>query len=127
MFLLMLFMFCFFIGFVAMFAYLLKRMDGQARSLADEHAQLRVLLRAIESRLEKIAQLEKLNSLRLGQIDPDDLIHSGNEETDGAAGHDPLLHLSFEKPQKLEGQVDPGLSLEIEPGPWDMAAARNQR
>lgn len=125
MFLLMLFMFCFFLGSIAMFFYLLKRLDNQTRILADEHAQMRVLLRAMESRLEKISQMERLNALMRGDLDPNTVLPGESGDADETAGHDPLLHLSFEKFQSPEGQVNPGLSLDIEPKNWDMGNGRN--
>lgn len=118
MFMLMLFMFFFFLGSIAMFMYLLKKLDTLGRALSDEHAQMRVLLRAMESRLDKIAQTEKINALFNANMDTDAGLPGENTGQDEPAGHDPLLHLSFEKPQNLDGSVDPGLSLDLEPGSW---------
>lgn len=120
MFMLMLFMFCFFLGFLAMFIYLLGRLDRQARIMSDEHAQLRVLLRAMESRLEKMAQREKINAMLQGQTEAEAALPG--ERIDGdIAGHDPLLHLSFDRPRTLDGNLDPGLTLDLDPEGWGRA------
>lgn len=124
MFLLMLFMFCFFLGFIAMFIYLLGKMESQTKALADEHAQIRVLLRAIESRLEKLSQMEKLNALMRGETEAGQTGTGGSG--DEAAGRDPLLHLSFDKPQIPGGHVDPGLSLDLDPVSWDLGNSKDQ-
>lgn len=111
MFALMLFLFFFFLGCMAMFFYLLRRLDEQTRTFSDEHAQLRVLLRALESRLDKIVQIEKINSLFQGQME-------GDNAQDEDAGHDPLLHLSFEQPQEM----NMGQKLDLKPAAknWDL-------
>lgn len=85
MFSIMLFMFFFFIGLIAMLWLLLRRMDAHFHSLSEEHAQLRVILRALESRLN--------SSLP----DASDSKHKNDGQT-GESGQDPLLHLSFDKP-----------------------------
>lgn len=126
MFLLMLFMFFFFLGFVAMFMYLLRRLDNQTKTLADEHAQLRVLLRAMESRLDKLGQMERISSAYQSQL-RDGEMAAAQKDTSDAAGRDPLLHLSFEKPRGIEGDVDPGLSLDLEPGGWDLSTDESRR
>lgn len=118
MFFAMVFMFCFFLGFLAMFLYLLKKLDTIARSLSDEHAQMRVLLRAMESRLDKLAHMEKVSAILQGQMEGNEEMHDKGDER---AGHDALLHLSFERPQPLDGHVDPGLDLNIEPQAWELA------
>lgn len=119
MFLLMLFMFFFFLGFVAMFIYILKRLDAQSRALSDEHAQLRVLLRAMESRLDKMAQMEKINSLFQGQMDADGT-DMGNTHPDESAGHDPLLHLSFDQTQAPSMELGQKLDLKPAANSWNL-------
>lgn len=87
MFNLMIFMFCFFLGIAAMFFYLSRKLDNMARALIDEHAQSRVLLRAMESRLDSLAApAEKPARAR---------------REEGPAT-DPLLHLSFDEPAEPE-------------------------
>ncbi len=106
MFFLMLFMFFFFLGFAVMFYYLVHRIDGQFQVLGEEHAQLRVLLRAVESRLDKLES----------ERDDTDQPISVSAMAD-AAGHDPLLHLSFEEPVNPAAPADPGLELDFAPEP----------
>lgn len=118
----MLFMFCFFLGFVAMFMYLLRKLNRQTNMLSDEHAQMRVFLRAMESRLDKIAQMERLNAVLQGKLDPGAILPGESENLDEAANRDSLLNLSFEKPKNLDADVDPGLDLNLEPRNWDMGA-----
>lgn len=117
MFMLMLFMFCFFLGFLAMFVYLLGRLDRQARNMGDEHAQLRVLLRAMEARLEKMAQREKVNAILQGQMGAEAAL-PGERMDEDVAGNDPLLHLSFDRPRNLDGNLDPGLTLDLDTEGW---------
>ena len=116
MFFAMVFMFCFFLGSLAMFLYLLRKLDTMARSLSDEHAQMRVLLRAMESRLDKLAHMEKISAILQGQTEASE----ETSEKDDRPGHDALLHLSFERPQPLDGLVDPGLDLNLEPQTWEV-------
>lgn len=124
MFMLMLFMFCFFLGFIAMFIYLLKKLDNMARTQSDENAQLRVMLRAMESRLDKLSQIGRINALLQGKFPPDGGLpgESNPDETEDSAGHDPLLHLSFEQPAPLADPIDPGLDLNMNPPkPWELS------
>ena len=115
MFSLLIFMFCFFLGSIAMFLYSLKKRESHFKSLNDEHAQLRVLLRAMESRLD---HMEKYLSVCAGlgnssfQPDEERASEKSPSEMEASAGHDPLLHLSFEEPGKVSGdQGDPALEL----------------
>lgn len=127
MFMLMLFMFCFFLGSIAMFWYVLRKMDAQTRAFGDEHAQLRVLLRAMESRLDKIGQMERLNAMFQGQMDPNTPLPGEAAQESEPAAHDPLLHLSFDQPQAIKGPIDPGLDLNIETAPtWNIAGKNPQ-
>lgn len=121
MFKLMLFMFCFFIGSIAMFIYVLRRMAEHARVLSDEHAQLRVLMRAMESRLDKITHLETINANYQRQMEADGLTPATMEMHDVSAGHDPLLHLSFE--QSHNPEINMGQKLAITPPDksWDLS------
>lgn len=115
MFSLLIFMFCFFLGFIAMFLYSLKKRESYFKSLNDEHAQLRVLLRAMESRLD---HMEKYLGLCAGlgnthfQADKEMPAEKASAEMKGTGGHDPLLHLSFEEPcKKSVSKTDPALDL----------------
>lgn len=118
---LMIFMFCFFIGSVAMFLYSLRKKDETVRSLSDEHAQLRVLLRAMESRLdniEKMLSFQNMSRDGMATARSADAGHATREEDaqdSESAGHDPLLHLSFEDPDKSGKDMDLNLDLYLDP------------
>lgn len=88
MFMVMVFLFFFFLGILIMFWYHSYRLARQLQELSEEHAQLRVLLRALESRMEGVAALEKVRPT--GQ-------EQASRQPDSSSGHDPLLHLSFDK------------------------------
>ena len=128
---LLLIFFCFF-GILAALFYLLKRQEQAWQLLRDEHAQLRVLVRALESRLEYLAA---------GCLDPEQARRAearaakdgGDEKAGdssapladgpaGASGTDPLLRLSFEEPETPrapgtgEAGHDPALELRFAPG-----------
>ena len=94
----MLFAFFFFLGFLAMFIYSERKRDKQARSLSEEHAQLRLLLRAIEARLDND-----------GTVSSPVLNEEATMENGNGSDYDPLLHLSFEEPGL--SQTDPELEL----------------
>lgn len=103
LFTMLVFAFFFFLGFLAMFIYSERRRENLVRSLSDEHAQLRVLMRALESRLDHLESSGK------GSQNPE---FSSITNSSGASGienpeHDPLLRLSFEEP----GKSDPALEL----------------
>ncbi len=53
----MLFIFFCFFGILAMFFHVLWRQEQIAKSLKEENTQLRVLLRALESRMDYLAQI----------------------------------------------------------------------
>lgn len=126
MFMLMLFMFCFFLGFVIMFYYLLARLDNQSKALSDEHAQLRVLLRALESRLEKMGQMERYGVLlqnQAAQQDGEGITMTQSEGVPGTPdepGHDPLLHLSFDQPSQIQERIARDLELRPPAKNWDL-------
>lgn len=85
---LMIFMFLFFLGFLAAYYYLLKKMDAGFRQLSEECAQIRVLVRAAESRLDGLT------------VDAE----PATPEKDPSA-RDPLLHLSFEEAPRPEMEL----------------------
>ena len=122
--------FCFF-GILAALFYMHKRQEQAWQLLRDEHAQLRVLTRALESRLEYLATV---------CLDPEQAHRAGarpgqegqpetaapypplDETPAGPSGTDPLLRLSFEEPEtprapaaRGEGH-DPALELRFAPG-----------
>lgn len=112
----MLFLFLFFIGLLAMFWYFYRRVEQNARILRDEHAQLRVLMRAMESHLDHMDRIETLRArdekLASGDDDNPDLQVDENDN----AGADPLLHLSFEGPRRENGEKD-ALDINFDPDP----------
>lgn len=120
MYVLMIFMFCFFLGSLAMFIYSSQKRESLARSLSDEHAQLRVLLRAMESRLDNMEKMMALHTMpkdasnSAGMADHGSFMAEEHAQNQEPAGHDPLLHLSFEDPTKNEKQLDNGLDLIID-------------
>lgn len=93
MFSLMLFMFLFFIGFLAAYYYLLKKIDDNSRQLSEECAQIRVLVRAAESRLDRLTK------------ENETCPESAAQEETAPCGRDPLLHLSFEEPPKPDMEL----------------------
>lgn len=113
--------FCFF-GLLAAIFHLLRRQDQAVRLLRDEHAQIRVLLRAVESRLDYLATAV-LDPAQAASAEERDATRAGRGATPPEApGLDPLLRLSFEQPgasPQTDGRQaggDPALELHFEPG-----------
>lgn len=107
----LLFMFFFFFGILAVLFYLLKRQEQAWQTLRDEHAQLRVLMRSLESRLEFLATVS---------LDPNLAQRAEQTPEQGdKPGADPLLRLSFEEPESPPAQGnaahDPALELHFAP------------
>lgn len=100
------FMFFFLLSFIAMFFFFIKKQENFFRELSDEHAQLRVLLRAMECRLDHLCGEKRSAALAEQECETD---AAGN-----APGHDPLLHLSFEEPQTIDAEFDPALDLNMD-------------
>lgn len=119
--------FCFF-GILAALFYLLKRQEQAWQLLRDEHAQLRVLVRSLESRLEYLAAVcldpeqARRAEARAAQEAGDEKRGgpSAPDRPAGASGTDPLLRLSFEEPESPrpdpEAGHDPALELRFAPG-----------
>lgn len=107
MFQIMIFLFFFFVGVIGVIWYHNRILLRQLNDLSDEHAQLRVLLRALESRLDGILALEKINSEKdSGKMEC--------REREIPAGQDPLLHLSFDKkPDLPPGELDENSPLKM--------------
>lgn len=120
--------FCFF-GILAALFYLFRREEQAWQLLRDEHAQLRVLLRALESRLEYLAAV-CLDPEQARRAEARAAQEAGEERAPaapGAAGAsanpgtDPLLRLSFEEPEEPapapgKPATDPALELRFAPG-----------
>ena len=107
MFSLMLFIFLCFLGMLAVQFYMLRSQERLNRALRDEHAQMRVLLRAMEARLEALGCPAPKLAETAVQATP--------------AAQDPLLHLSFDAPAAKKAAprtpvVDPGLDLHMDSG-----------
>lgn len=100
MFSIMLFIFLCFFGILAVLFHMLRSQERLSRILRDEHAQMRVLLRAMESRLDAMDGAEP-------------------QPTGSLPAHDPLLRLSFEDPAANNvasgPAVDPALDLHFDP------------
>ncbi len=126
----LLFMFFCFFGILAALFYLLKRQEHAWQLLRDEHAQLRVLLRALESRLEYLAAVTLDPEQTRRAHDP--ARQEAAQETASpypplaaapaeASGRDPLLRLSFEEPGAAHAPTDarpghdPALELHFDP------------
>ena len=118
--------FCFF-GILAALFFLHKREEQAWQLLRDEHAQLRVLTRALESRLEYLAAvcLDPEQARRAGERSAKEAQHEApypprDETPAGPSGTDPLLRLSFEEPETPraagENGRDPALELRFAPG-----------
>lgn len=109
MFMLMLFMLFFLIASIAMFIFIVKKMDANYKNMSDEHAQLRVLLRAMESRLDHmekyLATGRALNAAGIERVDSKDKADDFGEQKDESE-YDPLLHLSFEEPRRGDAAPD---------------------
>ncbi|MCX4309080.1 MAG: hypothetical protein OSJ28_02075 [Desulfovibrio sp.] len=105
----MLFIFFCFFGILAMFFHVLWRQEQIAKSLKEENTQLRVLLRALESRMDYLAQICLAEK---GQL-PDSSIRDTRARAD-MAGIDPLLHLSFDEPgHPVEGNDKTGMDIHL--------------
>ena len=123
MFSIMLFIFLCFFGILAVLVYMLRGQERLVKQLRDEHAQLRVMLRAMESRMDypdarpaEVAQDDRLlTDQPLAQAAPEkphtaDPFENFSGQTRAArltpvlehrtadTDSDPLLHLSFDPP-----------------------------
>lgn len=113
MFSIMLFIFLCFFGILAVLYHMLRSQEKLCKSLHEEHAQMRMMLRSLESRLDA---MDVAASAAAG---------SGNGATRLAPrpapqpAEDPLLHLSFGDPAQSASPstpgVDPALDLHFDP------------
>lgn len=109
MFSIMLFIFLCFLGMLAVLFYMLRSQERLCQVLRDEHAQMRVLLRAMESRLDALEGSAGSEPRPAGTL----------------PARDPLLHLSFEDPvssartdrlgREDKPAPDPALDLHFDP------------
>lgn len=102
---LMIFIFLCFLGMLGMLYFMLRNQEKMCQTLREEHAQTRLLLRALESRLE--------NTVR-GTVAPAGM--DGPQEPEASSLHDPLLRLSFDEPAAPPAKpaVDPALELHMD-------------
>ena len=105
MFSIMLFIFLCFFGILAVLYHMLRSQEKLCKSLHEEHAQMRVLLRAMEARLDALGCPAPKLAEAAVQATP--------------AAQDPLLHLSFDAPAAKKAAprtpvVDPGLDLHMD-------------
>lgn len=124
MFSIMLFIFLCFFGILAVLYHMLRSQEKLCRSLREEHAQMRVLLRALESRLDG--------------LEADGMTDAPRATTRSAAhlaprpaaqpAEDPLLRLSFDEPAAEQPAsptgIDPALDLHFDPA-LDLASSQS--
>jgi len=110
MFSIMLFIFLCFFGILAVLYHMLRSQEKLCCSLREEHAQMRVLLRALESRLDGLEEAEAPHAAgrSAAHLTP----------RSAAPSEDPLLHLSFDEPAaapQSSAGIDPALDLHFDP------------
>lgn len=137
----LLFMFFCFFGILAALFYLFKQQEHAWQLLRDEHAQLRVLLRALESRLEYLAtvtldpeQTHRAHDAARQEAAPENTPpYQPFAAPAEASGRDPLLRLSFEEPGAVHAPSDtraghdPALELHFDPAGESAPGADRQR
>lgn len=107
----MLFIFFCFFGVLLILYHMLRMQERHFRLLQEEHAQMRVLIRAMESRLDAL-QTESPNEKNADTTEGSirrHIIHPVQRPTD-----DSLLHLSFEAPPEAQ-KKDSALDIHFEP------------
>lgn len=102
MFSFMLFIFLCFFGILAVLYHMLRSQEKLCKSLHEEHAQMRVLLRSLESRLDAmdVAEPVALAGKGAARLAP---------RPAPAPAEDPLLHLSFDEPAPGSSRATPGI------------------
>lgn len=116
----MMFIFLCFLGVLATLYHILRTQEKNFHQLEEEHAQLRVLLRAMESRLDEL-------EINVSAQDTACATAEGNDNANRGAvrlaprraqrpSDDDLLHLDFDSPVPQENAVDPALDLHFDPG-----------
>lgn len=106
----MFFIFFCFLGISAMLYYVLRCQERHCRMLRDDNAELRVLLRALESRMARLEGEAPAMAAQQSAV-----------AVDAAAEPHSLLHLSFDAPAApgregvtQEAKTDPGLDLHFD-------------
>lgn len=125
MFSIMLFIFLCFFGILAVLYHMLRSQEKLCKSLHEEHAQMRMMLRSLESRLDALdmtAPAPAAASNGAARLAP---------RPAPQPAEDPLLHLSFDDPAQSTSPsapgVDPALDLHFDPAIGIPAAHRNGR
>ena len=112
MFSIMLFIFLCFFGILAVLYHMLRSQEKLCRSLHEEHVQMRVLLRSLESRLDGLDVTEQETAPSLQSA-----ARLAARPAPQPA-EDPLLHLSFDEPApsvSAAPAIDPALDLHFDP------------
>ena len=116
MFSIMLFIFLFFFGILAVLYHMLRSQEKLCKSLHEEHAQMRVMLRSLESRIDALDVAAPAAAAGNGarRLAPRPASHAAAQPAE-----DPLLHLSFGDPAQSASPstpgVDPALDLHFDP------------
>ena len=116
MFSFMLFIFLCFFGILAVLYHMLRSQEKLCKSLHEEHAQMRVMLRSLESRLDDldVAAPAAVAGNGATRLAPRPASHAAAQPAE-----DPLLHLSFGDPAQSVSPstpgVDPALDLHFDP------------
>ena len=116
MFSIMLFIFLCFFGILAVLYHMLRSQEKLCQSLHEEHAQMRVMLRSLESRLDDLDVAAPAAAAGNGatRLAPRPASHAAAQPAE-----DPLLHLSFGDPAQSVSPstpgVDPALDLHFDP------------
>ncbi len=98
----MLFTFLGFLCVIALLLYFLYMQEKLFRTLRDEHAEMRLLLRAMEAKLRSPEGAQGAG--RPEGADADTIAHDAEA----------LLHLDFSTPLEAKKGADPGLDLHLE-------------
>ena len=116
MFSIMLFIFLCFFGILAVLYHMLRSQEKLCKSLHEEHAQMRMMLRSLESRLDDLDVAAPAAAAGNGatRLAPRPASHAAAQPAE-----DPLLHLSFGDPAQSASPstpgVDPALDLHFDP------------
>ena len=116
MFSIMLFIFLCFFGILAVLYHMRRSQEKLCKSLHEEHAQMRVMLRSLESRLDDLDVAAPAAAAGNGatRLAPRPASHAAAQPAE-----DPLLHLSFGDPAQSASPstpgVDPALDLHFDP------------
>ncbi|WP_297669851.1 hypothetical protein [uncultured Desulfovibrio sp.] len=111
----MLFMFFCFLGVLVMLYHMLRTQEKSFRLLQEEHAQMRVLLRAMESRLDVLDEDAEAAGVRDGAAKAATRLAP---RPAARPADDDLLRLSFDAPGPqgdAPAAVDPALDLHFDP------------